>query len=683
MKRVFIGSTAILSGLAGVAAAQETPFELPPIILESGFRDARDIRDAHVAGSVVQGEELERRQADTFEELIGDIPGVTIEGGPRGISQEPNIRGFQDEQVVLRVDGGRLNFNQAHRGRFFFDPDIVQRVEVVRGGGSTLFGSGVIGGVISVETKDPADLLKAGRTTGARFRFGGASNGNLTSGTATVFGDWGAFDVLAFVGSRSMGSPLEDGDGNDILRSEIDADNLLLKFGFEPTADQRFELSLSYYEDEGITPPNANDEARLIGTPSNPANPVERSAEIFTTRLSWDYNPEGSDALDLSVLFYGNLLDISEDRISDGRRDDTEYDTYGFEIVNRSRFEVGIPVSLVYGFEAYRDTQTGTRDGADRIQFPDAEADTLGVFAEATFGVTETLDIIAGARFDSYERDVDDPSLADADDTFFSPRVGFSYRPNDNWQFFGNLAQAYRAPTLTELYNDGEHFVVDLNPGLRGVNNFVPTPDLREEESIQVELGTRFETSGFARPGDRLSFAANAYYAEVDNFIDTVVTNFVFPPGPPPATVFGTTFQRNVDAELWGIEAELDYDAGAWFAGLGLTLPRGQQTNGDPLGSIPQDRLTATLGLRPHSDWEIGLRATFASGQSDVPTYSVAGEAYQLLDAFASWRPSAGAMDGIVLRAGIDNILNEQYTIFPNELPQPGRTIKVSATYTF
>jgi hemoglobin/transferrin/lactoferrin receptor protein len=78
--------------------------------------------------------------------LIGDVPGLLIEGGPRGVAQEPNIRGFQDEQVVLRLDGGRLNFNRGHSGRFFFDPDIIQRVEVVRGGASTLFGSGAIWG---------------------------------------------------------------------------------------------------------------------------------------------------------------------------------------------------------------------------------------------------------------------------------------------------------------------------------------------------------------------------------------------------------------------------------------------------------------------------------------------------------------------------------------------------------
>lgn len=649
--------------------------DLPPVILETGLRDSRNILDTPVAASVVEGEALERRQADTYQELIGDVPGVTIEGGPRGISQEPNIRGFQDEQIVLRFDGARQNFNQAHRGRFFFDPDIVQRIEVIRGGGSTLYGSGALGGVIAVETKDPADLLRDGETTGARLRFGAASNGEVLSPTATVFGDWGQWDALAFVGIREMGDSLEDGNGDEIARSELDAANALVKFGFEPTNDQRFEFGLSYYEDDGLTPPNAN-------APAEDDNEIDRSAEVLNTRFAWDYKPENSDVIDLSVLLYSNSLDISEDRPTDGREDETEYDTYGFEVVNRSRFNAGVPITLVYGIDAYQDEQTGTRDGAPREQFPDAEATTYGGFLEATVGVSTQLDLIAGARFDSYERETDDPALDDVDETFFAPRIGFSYRPNANWQIFGNLAEAYRAPTLTELYNDGVHFLVPFGPFLTGINNFTPTPELKEEDSVQIELGTRYETAGVWTAGDVLRVSANAYYAEVDDFIDTVVTDFDFSTAFT-GFVFAETFQRNVDAELWGVEAEVDYDAGPWFAGLGLSIPRGEQTNGDPLGSIPQDRLTATLGWRPSPEITMGLRTTFASGQDDVPDGSVEGESYELVDLFASWTPRRGAMEGAILRAGIDNVFDEQYTIFPNDLPQPGRTFKVSVAYQF
>ncbi|KIC44882.1 TonB-dependent hemoglobin/transferrin/lactoferrin family receptor [Tateyamaria sp. ANG-S1] len=691
MQKCILGGVALLAAGATTVHAQEAPVDLPPLVLGTALRADRDIQDTPVAASVVEGEELEKRQADTVEELIGDVPGVSIEGGPRGVAQEINIRGFQDEQVVLRFDGGRLNFNREHSGRFFFDPDIVQRVEVVRGGGSTLFGSGAIGGVVAVETKDVEDLLLPGQTTGARLRLGYSDNGQIWSPSATLYGDFGNIDALAFIGGRNFGTSLQDGNGDDILRSEVDIVNGLLKLGFEPTSDQRFELNLSYYEDEGLIPPNANTTANLD---PNTGNDSERSAEIFTYRLSWDWNPENSDLIDLSVLLYGNTLDIQDDRVRDGRPDFTEYDTIGLEVTNRSRFDIGVPVELVYGIDAFRDEQSGTRSGADRTQFPDATATTIGAFAEATFGVTDRLDLIAGLRFDSYDRDVDDPNLADVDDDFFSPRIGFSFRPNDDWQVFGNVARAFRAPTLTELYNDGVHFPLfervigpPGTPPTEFTNNFIPTPDLEPEESTQIELGARFERANMFRPGDALRFSANAYYADVKNFIDSQVVGADAVSIPLAPTIVGVSFQRNIDAELYGFEAELDYDAGNWFGGLALTLPEGKAKNGEELGSIPQPRLTATVGFRPAPEWTLGARATFAGDQNDVPADASGntrpGESYTVVDLFGSWSPQQGPLSNAVFRAGIDNVFDEQYTIFPNELPQSGRSIKLSASFQF
>jgi len=674
---------ALLAG-GGAAALAQQPVRLPPVIIESAARDARAILDTPVAASVIGREALDRRQATTFEELIGDAPGVTIEGGPRGIAQEPNIRGFQDEQIVLRFDGGRFNFNQAHRGRFFVDPEIVERVEIVRGGGSTLFGSGALGGVIDVRTRDAADLLAPGERFGARLRAGYASNGDIGQVGATAFGNAGAVDGLVFLGWRPQGSDLEDGGGTVIRSSQIDVVNGLVKLGAEPTPASRFELGASFYRDDGTTPPNANAAASAD-------TDVDRDAEVTTLRVGWDYAPAGSDHIDLSVLGYFNGLDIEEDRNADGRADVTRYDTLGVEAVNRSRFTLGAPVTVVYGVEALRDRQEGRRDGAARAQFPDAEATTLAGFAEATIIVTDTLEITPGLRLDHYQRDPDSEALPDVDDVFFSPRIGVSFRPAPAWQIFGNVARAFRAPSLTELYNDGVHFATPgfpLGPGttFTGVNSFVPNPDLDPEESTQIEIGARFGDGDVLQAGDALSVSVNAYYADVRNFIDQRVTFIDFAtaqPGPGGLFVGGTTSSSNVDATLWGAELEADYDARAWFAGLSLSIPRGEGEDGAPLGAIPQDRLTATLGWRPAPDVEIGGRATLAAEQDDVPEGAEAAGAYATLDLFASWRPTGGPLAGAEFRAGVDNVTDVNYRIHPNGLNQPGRSFKLSAAIRF
>lgn len=667
-RRVFLVTTTLVSATTIAAQAQDSAFTLDPIILGSAFRDDRALLDTPVAASVVEGEALERKQASDFEELIGDIPGVTIDGGPRGISQEPNIRGFRDEQIVLRFDGGRLNFGQAHRGRFFIDPALVQRVEVVRGGGSTLFGSGALGGVISVETVDAADLLQPGQTTGARLSFGYASNGTQPNAAGTVYSDNGTVDLLFSLAARSVTSDLEAGDGSAIPFSEIDAANGLFKLGFEPTNHSRLEFSYALYQDDGQVPANSSSDP----SGSNPV--VDRDAKVQDVRLRYELAPTGSDWVDLSVLFYGTRLDIEESVIPPDapRFDETRYDTYGLEIVNRSFFDMGAPINLVYGIEAFRDTQEGLRDGAPRLAFPNAEAETIGIFAEATIGLTNQLDLIAGARFDSYERDPDDKSLDPVSEEFFSPRIGLSYRPNENWQVFGTIAQAYRAPTLSELYNSGLHFAG--NPfGFPPDNFFVPNPDLRPEESLQFEIGTRFEGFDLFRSGDRLSFSANAYRATVDDYIEQRVN-----------IAAGTTTSANVaSATLWGFEAELDYDVESWFLGAGLSIARGENDAGGWLGSIPQDRLTLEGGLRPWRDWELGARVTLAADQDKVPDRGTPSDGYELVDLYATWTPRDGPLSNGTIRFGVDNAFDEDYTIYPNGLSQPGRSVKLSASFTF
>ncbi|MEL7173131.1 MAG: TonB-dependent receptor plug domain-containing protein, partial [Pseudomonadota bacterium] len=274
-------------------AGDGTALQLPEIVVFGAARDERGLLETPNAVSVVGEQEIIRRQPSTYEELIGDLPGVTIEGGPRGISQEPNVRGFQDEQVIIRVDGARQNFDLAHRGRFFTDPSILKRVEVLRGGQSTLFGSGALGGVIFLDTKDAADVLDPGEIWGGEVKLGFNSQGTEFLGAATAAVQYENFDALAFFAGRPMFSDIEDGDGDRIIDSEIDSRNGLLKLGFEPGEGHRIEASYQYYDDNGATPPNAN-------VQGSPETSVDRNLRYQTARIAWDWAPAGNELVDLS-----------------------------------------------------------------------------------------------------------------------------------------------------------------------------------------------------------------------------------------------------------------------------------------------------------------------------------------------------------------------------------------------
>ena len=223
------------------------------------------------------------------------------------------------------------------------------------------------------------------------------------------------------------------------------------------------------------------------------------------------------------------------------------------------------------------------------------------------------------------------------------------------------------------------------------MNEFVPNPDLAPETADQIEIGARHRIDGLLRRGDRLDLSGNIYYAHVDDFIDQTV-NFIdfsttaFNPVTGRLEVGGTTTTRNVDARLYGLEASADYDAGSWFGRASLTIPRGDGRGGaGELGSIPQDRLVVTGGLRPAPGWELGARATFLRDMddSDLPEAASPTDGAQILDIFANWQPQDGVLQGTVISAGIDNVFDETYRVHPNGLNNPGLTAKVAIGKTF
>lgn len=662
-------------------AAPEEGGALPEIVVYGAARGPRALLETPNAASVIGSEEIAETQPSTYADLLQDATGVLIEGGPRGISQEPNIRGFQDEQIVLRVDGARQNFNAGHRGRFFVDPAALKRVEIIRGGASTMYGSGALGGVISLETKDAADVVAPGQDYGGEISLGYNSQGDEIFTNIALGGFFGDFEALGFLSYRPMFSDLKDGDGEAINDSRIDAGSALLKLAYAPVGPLRIEASYLRYQDDGETPPNAN-------AASSADTVVDRDISKQSGRVELSYAPDGSETVDLTALAYVDATELTEDRFADGRYDETRLTTIGVEAVNRSRVELGLPVRLSYGIEAFQDAQEAERDGAARPQSPDAERRFLAGFAQAELALTERLALIPGLRYDYFELDPE-TAYESRSDGELSPRIALNWRPTDSWQLYASAAQSFRAPSLTELYADGVHFSVDgfsLDPGVvfTGVNAFQPAPDLEPEVAQQVEIGARFLRDGVASPRDRLSFSANVYAANVENYIDQVVTfidfdTATFNPVTGNLEVSGSTVTRNVDAELWGFEADLTYDAGPWFMGAGVTLPRGREADGGALGSIPGDKLTAKLGVRPMEALTLGARATFADGQDDVPEEGTPADGYVVFDLYTTYAP----YEQLTLRAGVDNVADRTYRVHPNGLNDPGRSFKIGASVEF
>lgn len=670
---------------------------LEGISIFGAARDQRDLLQTPNGASVVGPREMRRQQASTYAELLDDVPGVTITGGPRGIAQEPNIRGFQDDQVVIRADGVRQNFNLAHRGRFFADPAILKQVEILRGGASTLYGSGALGGVIFLDTLDAQDLVKPGDSWGNEVKLAGNGQGGSFLRSIALATEQGSVDALAFYAERPMYSDLRDGSDKPILDSRINSWSSLFKVGWEPDDANRFEISTMGYSDSGDTPNTAQEDTSVPRTRSDRL--VARNLNSQVTRLGWDYTSRTNQLLDLSVSAYLNNVSITERRYRDRRFDTTDFSTLGGEVTNISRFTMGVPVTLAYGVELFRDDQEATRNGQQRLQAPNAQRQFRAAFAQADFELRPGITLTPGLRYDSFDLNADSDRFADRSESQISPRLALNWQPNDNSQLFLSASQSFRAPTLTELYADGVHFPMmtplgdprDPKTLFLTVNEFIPTPNLKPERATQVEIGGRYRKNNVGESGDSLQLSANVYYASVNDFVDNRIL------GPDFSTIsFNRVTQRmevsastrnyNVDAVLYGFEGEISYDAQRWFASANVILPRGHQTreNGQ-LASIPQDRLVLIGGLRPTLGVEIGLRSTIAGeiSEKDLPARVEPTPSFVVFDLFANWQPGWEKLEGVSFSAGIDNLTNETYRIHGSGVNSTGRAVRAAANVVF
>lgn len=696
--RILSRSSLLLAGLGTVspAFAQEAREPDPEedkspveVMVITASRTERPAFSTPVATDVITQEEIRIFQPLSFQEIFEQTPGVEVQGGARRIAEEPSIRGFSDTQIILRVDGGRRNFDLGHRGRFFLDPDLVRRIEVARGGASSLFGSGGLGGAIELETLDPRDMLEGETGVGGRVRLGYQSNGDEPLVSGTLFGDAGTVDALASFVWRQTFENFDDGAGQAVIDTQDRLFNGLAKIGVEPADGHRFETIVNVFRSDGESPTAAD-------SVSTPDAVVDRDATVVDVRGIYEFSQPGSDLINGKAVFYYTDYDIFEGRLFDGREDVSTLRTIGGDIRNSFTLLDGDQTQfiLTVGFEGFVDTQTGQRNNGPRLSFPDAERRFFAGYAAAELSLFGgQVDILPSVRLDRVQLEADIGDFNQRTETEPSGRIAAGWRPVEPVYLWASWSRAFRSPSLTELFTDGVHFTVPLGPDpMSGidqivVNQFVPSPDLASEIARTTEGGVRFQFSGLLGP-DEAEINLTGYRSAVDNFVDQTV---IFISGPPSFTppfgplVFpGQTLNINREATLFGFEGSARYQYGpVRFQLTGHYLGSEVDDSGTGLASIPQNRINALVDVKLPLDLRAGARVTATFDRTNVPEGSITGEGFQTLDLYADWSPRSGPFEGATLRVGVDNVTDATFSIFPSALNQPGRSFRLSAIYRF
>ena len=652
--------TAMAQTAPAPAQAQMPPIQLDPISIDA-LRTARPVSQVPGSVSVVDGLQIERQQPNTYGDLIRNLPGVEISGGPRTTGMQPNIRGLEGERVQIRIDGARQDFQNEHKGRVFVDPDMLKRVEVVRGPQSTLYGSGAVAGLLSFTTKDAADFLQPGQSWGFRVKAGYQSAPDMGMGSFTGFARTGAFDVIAS-GLYRNSSDLREGGGTILPFSALDVMSGLIKVGAQVAPDARVSFSWLGHRDTGYSTTTPN-------TASTSA-PADRSDLQHTFAANFSYNPAKNPWFDFKGTIYHTRLDLHERRFSDSRVDGSFFRTTGIDLANSNNFAVNdwMAVRLTYGVDGYLQYVTGTRNGLPRAQYPNAQGNAYGLYAQSELKLFDMVTVTPGGRFDHFVRKPDSAALGpDLDASHFSPRVSVTVEPVKWLNIYGLYAEAFRAPALNELYVSGSHF-----PG----NLFIPNPLLRPETARNREVGVNFKFDDLATKNDRLRARVTYFNTNYHDFIDEIVT----------ATT--STSVNRTTANISGFEAELSYTGFGFFGSIAASRIRGDATApiSQPLSSIPGDKLVLTAGYTHETTGlTFGGRVKFVADQNRVPLdgSTPVTPGYTLFDLFASWEPQTGPLAGVRMDFGIDNITDRRYRDHLSAVPDYGRNFKFSTAFQF
>lgn len=683
----------------------------------SATRSAQDVSQVPSTVTVQTREQLDRQNVNNIQELVRYEPGVSVAGtGQRSGLNGYNIRGIYGERVLTQVDGVSIPDSffygpYAQTQRNYVDPEIVKRVEILRGPASVLYGSNAIGGAVSYFTLDPDDIIKPGKDVGARLKTGYSSADDSWLTSATVAGRTGDFDGLLHLSQRNGHETDSYGShgGTGLARTEANPEdvrttNVLAKLGWNYADDARLGFTYERYKDD-----RDQNILSAVGGPFTNGTGLgmyrSRTGNDTVTRERFGINHEfGLDSLvadhvKWSLNYQVAKTDQSTEEIyfpfsrTVLRSRDTTYKDrqWVFDAQLDKAFSIGATDHLLtYGTTLKHEKVTGSRSGTGTClavggtcraigqvsssdaqalvsDFPDPTVNTYSLFVQDEIRWNNWT-FMPGARYDytrmepkfteAFLRGIQGSGTApsnldDADKKWHrvSPKFGLTYAFNDNYTWYGQYAEGFRTPTAKSMY--GRFDNPTLGYSVQG------NPGLEPEKSKSYETGLR---GNF----DAGNFDVAVFYNKYRDFIDEDAVQ---------SANLETTFQANniKHATIKGAEIKGRLNLDHFGAAQGLYTQGSiayaygrNDDNGQPLNSV--NPLTGVFGLgyeQPHYggllSWTLVKRKTRVDDTTffapDGQSSQLRTPGYGVLDLSGFYKVT----DDVTVNAGLYNLTDKKY----------------------
>jgi outer membrane receptor for ferrienterochelin and colicins len=644
------------------------------VVVVSASRQAELRETLSTPVNVVTRSRLQDTARSSVGEVLREVPGVLTRRGSEGTAVAgEQIQGIDSRQVLVLVDGqplagargiksGAINLDRQSTFR-------LDRVEVVKGAASALFGSDAIGGVVNLITREAERPFEAmGSVSGGEhgtLDIGVAGGGR--SGPATLF-------VTASNSTRdSFDLTPQTPDTTGVAFTRRDG---FVRFGVKPNAALSLTATASGYW------------SRQTGRVTGEAGLIDSAVEDDSLAAGLNVLWQASGRTSVETRAYGTRFDETNDGtlLSTGivQPTDTLYE---------SMAKVDASVTHVLGERHV--LQAGTEAASDRYRgvnrVRDAEghrARTVVVWGQDRINLASWLTLTLGGRYDHHS----------VFGSAFSPKAAFNARVADGLRVRASCGEGFRAPDLGQLFY---RFVSAAN-----FYQVLGNPNLDPEYAESWQVG-----ADYSHRSGRFRFGANAFRNHVNDLIEAYSLGFVATPAQLAALIerenldrsFSPLFGRQLfvyrnvaDARTEGFELDGEVALGTslQFAGAYTFLEAQDLTRNLPLAGRHRHqghaRLMwhrAPLGIRAE------LRGTFYSSwiaaAARGTTGAVTAPGFGLWDAYASKTLARG----VEFFTAFDNLANNQDPntgeVLPNGSPAPiyrpdiGRTIRFGVRWTF
>lgn len=689
-------AAALLALGSAFSPVQAQNVELDTIVVTANRRET-EARNSPVATTLVTRKEIERRAGSSVGELLRDVPGVTVDDASFPGMKRIRIRGEDARRGMVLIDGQEITDHSTQGPPLLIDSGLIERIEVVRGPLSVLYGSKSIGGVVNIITRRPS-LRPWEVTIGGGFdsATGGHSIFSMASGTQ------GKFNYRIFI-ARS-----EDGDRRTpagiLPNSSFDSRSVNLRLGYEHENHQwRVEYDRHDLSAQSSTPPGLVNGTTFTKYQIN--LPLRNRH-----KLGFNYDGKNLSPLiaRLHLDAYVQMIDRRLTQQIAGILPPPPGPPGAFNYDNNDKdrlYTLGANAQIDWNLHPDHTVSTGIQILSDRMDRDVIQTGTLNppgpaplgpvnnqysqrahittssVYAQDTWNFAPDWKAVFGARYFIVDAGLDrstHPTVKPraSNDGRAIASAAVLWNPIKELTLRAGWGQSYAYPTLIQLHTGtivGSQFRIN------------PNPNLVAETANTVELGARWNSG-------RLRLEGTAFHTRADNYIASIACTLA-PSVACPAGEF--TYINASKAETYGLELAGSYKS--TFYDLepyaNVTLMRRKLgfinptlvtwSSGVPLANarfgLRQER---AIDSRWSAFWDIYMRTATASRTRTARAQSRTGDWATLNLAFGASVTGEGLGEHR-LSFELTNLTDKRYRPTPDELMQPGRAIRASWRSTF